>query len=336
MTRDRAAAVRASVWRAAGTLDTAPGRAGAALREARRRGAVVGGRAEIGVARARRRLQPGHARLAPGRRDRVDAARHRRQRAVPGLPRRLRPRQGHAAGVPRGAARPLRQPLGELDLRGGRRPGGRAAVPAAGPVRSTQPAACRCPAATTRRSGARATGCPTASQAQMTLDAERPGLEGDRHPAGRRLRVQGRDQRVVGRELRRRRRPQRLEHPAGGARRRRGDLLLRPRGRTGSRPMPATRSSPPAAASSPSSAARATGRRTACAAWLKDPDGDGTYTFATAAIPPAATRRRSRTACRGTENYGAGGIRDGANIGFDVPAAGVEVVIFSYDSPPTC
>ena len=55
----------------------------------------------------------------------------------------------------------------------------------------------------------------------------RPGLEGHLQPAGRPVRVQGRDQPFVGRELRRRRQPQRVGHLLRH-RRRRGVLLLRP------------------------------------------------------------------------------------------------------------
>ncbi|WP_245916418.1 alpha-amylase family glycosyl hydrolase [Nocardioides gansuensis] len=64
--------------------------------------------------------------------------------------------------------------------------------------------------------------------------------------------------------------------------------------------------------------------------WLKDLDGDGTYTFATSALPAGSYQTKVAHGLSWTENYGAGGARDGANIGFDVPAAGVEMV-FSYD-----
>lgn len=64
--------------------------------------------------------------------------------------------------------------------------------------------------------------------------------------------------------------------------------------------------------------------------WLQDPDGDGTYTFATTALPAGTYETKVAHGLSWTENYGADGVRDGGNIGFDVPAAGVEVV-FSYD-----
>ena len=64
--------------------------------------------------------------------------------------------------------------------------------------------------------------------------------------------------------------------------------------------------------------------------WLKDPDGDGTYTFATTALPAGSYETKVAHGLSWAENYGADGTLDGGNIGFDVPAAGVEVV-FSYD-----
>ena len=87
--------------------------------------------------------------------------------------------EGHAGRVPRRAARQQRQPVGDLDVRHGRRPatepppgggGGTGPVDPAGPR-------CRCPARTTPRWAAPATGSPTATQAQLSLDAERPGVE---------------------------------------------------------------------------------------------------------------------------------------------------------------
>ena len=65
--------------------------------------------------------------LPSGRHDRLDQARHRRQRALPRLPRRQRRDglpQGHAAGVPRRRQGLGRPPLGLLVLRHRRRPQG--------------------------------------------------------------------------------------------------------------------------------------------------------------------------------------------------------------------
>ena len=64
--------------------------------------------------------------------------------------------------------------------------------------------------------------------------------------------------------------------------------------------------------------------------WLEDPDGDGTYTFSTTALPAGSYQVKVAHGLSWAENYGAGGTRDGADIDVDVPAAGVQVV-FSYD-----
>ncbi len=66
------------------------------------------------------------------------------------------------------------------------------------------------------------------------------------------------------------------------------------------------------------------------ASWLKDIDGDGTYTFSTTALPAGSYQVKAAHGLSWSENYGAGGARDGGNIDFDVPADGVQV-LFSYD-----
>ncbi len=66
------------------------------------------------------------------------------------------------------------------------------------------------------------------------------------------------------------------------------------------------------------------------AAWLKDIDGDGTYTFSTTALPAGSYQVKATHGLSWTENYGAGGAPGGANIDFDVPSDGVQV-LFSYD-----
>lgn len=65
--------------------------------------------------------------------------------------------------------------------------------------------------------------------------------------------------------------------------------------------------------------------------WLQDPDGDGTYTFTTSGLPAGSYETKVAHGLSWAENYGADGARDGANIAFDVPAEGVDVV-FSYDA----
>ncbi|HYG65169.1 MAG TPA: pullulanase-type alpha-1,6-glucosidase, partial [Thermoanaerobaculia bacterium] len=65
--------------------------------------------------------------------------------------------------------------------------------------------------------------------------------------------------------------------------------------------------------------------------WLQDPDGDGLHTFSTRLIPPGNYEVKVAIDESWSENYGAGGARDGANIAFSVPAACVEV-FFTYDA----
>ncbi len=67
--------------------------------------------------RTGRRVQPGFPGLATRRDHRVDAARHRRQRAVPGVPRRQRAGEGHLGGVSRRAEGQRRSLVGRQHLR---------------------------------------------------------------------------------------------------------------------------------------------------------------------------------------------------------------------------
>lgn len=64
---------------------------------------------------------------------------------------------------------------------------------------------------------------------------------------------------------------------------------------------------------------------------LEDPDGDGKYVFATKAIPEGDYEAKVALNGSWTENYGGNGARDGSNIGFNVPTAGVNI-IFTWDS----
>jgi pullulanase-type alpha-1,6-glucosidase len=64
--------------------------------------------------------------------------------------------------------------------------------------------------------------------------------------------------------------------------------------------------------------------------WLRDPDGDGTYTFATTAIPAGQYEVKAAHGLSWDENYGAGGARDGADIPFTVAEDG-DRTSFSYD-----
>jgi glycosidase len=63
--------------------------------------------------------------------------------------------------------------------------------------------------------------------------------------------------------------------------------------------------------------------------WLQDPDEDGTYTFETTAIPPGDYFAKVAINESWDENYGQGGAQNGADIPFNVSAAGQKVT-FSY------
>ncbi|GEK22274.1 pullulanase-type alpha-1,6-glucosidase [Cellulomonas xylanilytica] len=62
--------------------------------------------------------------------------------------------------------------------------------------------------------------------------------------------------------------------------------------------------------------------------WLQDPDGDGTYTFTAPDLPEGAYEVKVAHGLGWAENYGADGVRDGANIPFSAP--GGKAVTFSY------
>ncbi len=63
--------------------------------------------------------------------------------------------------------------------------------------------------------------------------------------------------------------------------------------------------------------------------WLKDLDGDGTYTFVTTQIPAGSYLAKVTHGLTWDENYGVGGAPGGADIPFTVPAGAR--TIFSYD-----
>ena len=64
--------------------------------------------------------------------------------------------------------------------------------------------------------------------------------------------------------------------------------------------------------------------------WLQDPDGDGIYTFTTTAIPAGSYEAKVAHDESWDVNYGAGGVQNGSNIGFTVPASAT--VTFRYDA----
>lgn len=63
--------------------------------------------------------------------------------------------------------------------------------------------------------------------------------------------------------------------------------------------------------------------------WLKDPDGDGVYTFTTAALPAGTYHVKAALGLSWDVSYGAGGVLGGPNIDFTVPTDGAKVT-FSY------
>ncbi|MBD8078264.1 pullulanase-type alpha-1,6-glucosidase [Cellulosimicrobium arenosum] len=65
------------------------------------------------------------------------------------------------------------------------------------------------------------------------------------------------------------------------------------------------------------------------ASWLKDPDGDGTYTWSTDALSAGAYEGKVAHGTSWAENYGVGGAPDGANYQFSVGDG--ETVTFTYD-----
>lgn len=65
--------------------------------------------------------------------------------------------------------------------------------------------------------------------------------------------------------------------------------------------------------------------------WLEDPDGDGTYTFQTDALPAGSYNAKVALNESWDVNYGKDGVQNGDNIPFSVPAAGTKVT-FSWSS----
>jgi glucan 1,4-alpha-glucosidase len=63
--------------------------------------------------------------------------------------------------------------------------------------------------------------------------------------------------------------------------------------------------------------------------WLEDPNGDGTYTFETTALPAGSYETKVAIDEGWAENYGEGGVPNGSNIAFAVPADDTKVT-FSY------
>lgn len=64
--------------------------------------------------------------------------------------------------------------------------------------------------------------------------------------------------------------------------------------------------------------------------WLQDPDGDGTFTFTSASLPAGTYEVKVAINESWDENYGAGGVPNGPNMTFTVPAPCTEMT-FSFD-----
>ena len=171
---------------------------------------------------------------------------------------------------------------------------------------------------------------PECAATQLTYDASDSVWQGDVHGARRQLGVQGRAERHLGRELRRERDAERREHRAEPGRRRRGQVLLRPRARTGSRATATRRSRRVPGRFQRELGCPGDWQPDCLRSWLQDPDGDGTYTFTTRRLPAGDYEAKVAHNESWDVNYGAGGVANGPNIAFTVPDADVPVT-FSYD-----
>ena len=65
--------------------------------------------------------------------------------------------------------------------------------------------------------------------------------------------------------------------------------------------------------------------------WLQDPDGDGTYTFTSTAIPAGSYKVKATLGLSWDVNYGEGGAPGGADIPFTVATNGAATT-FSFDA----
>ena len=65
--------------------------------------------------------------------------------------------------------------------------------------------------------------------------------------------------------------------------------------------------------------------------WLQDPEGDGVYSFSTTALPAGNYEGKVALNESWDVNYGVGGVQDGPNIAFNVPADNAQMD-FSYDA----
>ena len=171
---------------------------------------------------------------------------------------------------------------------------------------------------------------PDCAATHLAFDADGRRVAGHVQRARRELGVQGGAQRLLGRELRRERDRQRREHrPRPGRGRDREVLLL-------AQTHWVTDNRNKVIAVAPGSFQSELGcpgdwDPGCLRSWLQDPDGDGFYSFRTRALPAGSYEVKVAIGESWDENYGAGGVRNGANIAFTVPASCQEVV-FTYDA----
>ena len=183
-----------------------------------------------------------------------------------------------------------------------------------------------------RQRAAPATGIPPARHAARLRRQRRHLAEHFQHLARRRIRIQGGAQWLLGRELRpacraERRRTFRSRPTA----RRRASPSTTTTRRTGSPTTSAPSSPPSPAASRARWAVRGDWIPAASAPGCRTSTGTAIYSFSTNAIP--AGSYEAKVALNGSwdVNYGAGGVPDGPNIAFTVPANGMDVV-FQWNS----
>ena len=155
---------------------------------------------------------------------------------------------------------------------------------------------------------------PGCEAAKLTLRADGIYAGTFDLPAGD-VRVQGRAQRQLGRELRRQRRTRRRQHHLH-PRRRTDHVLLEPDDEGGLVDRRGTHGDACPATSSPRSDAPATGSPNASRSLMQDGDKDGVYTWSTSSIPDGAYEGKVAHGGSWDENYGVGGAPGGANYTF--------------------
>ena len=229
----------------------------------------------------------------------------------------------------RAVARTPRDTSRRLDVRPSSATQGRRSAVAVASARSPSPTTCASPATTTPRWAAPGDWQPACEQAQLTLDP-RTDLEGHVHAPGRPTSTRRRSTGSWDVNYGAGGVAERRQHRLHRARRHRS-LLLRPA-------HPLVHQSTPqgpivTAPGTLPERARLPGRLGAGlpAAWLQDPDGDGTYTWQHRPDPGRRLRDQGRPrTSAGTRTTAKAVGPGGANISFNGPRR--TVVTFSYDA----